>query len=68
MTATDYEFQFFLMQFLHNSDLIGLIRKKDIIREFDKKNILYNYDSLEITSKLDDIPYSFIHFKDNTKK
>lgn len=64
MTARDYEFQFFLMQFLHNSDLIGLIRKKDIIREFDKKNILYNYDSLEITSKLDDIPYSFIHFKD----
>lgn len=63
MTATDYEFQFFLIQFLCNSDLIGLIKKKDIIRELDKKNILYNYDSFEITNRLDDIPYSFIHFK-----
>lgn len=63
MTATDYEFQLFLIQFLRNSYLIGLLNKKDIIREFDKKNILYNYDSFEITSKLDNIPYSLIHFK-----
>lgn len=47
MTATDYEFQFFLIQFLFQSE-IGFLNKKDIIRELNKKDIFYNYNSFKI--------------------
>lgn len=63
MTATDYEFQFFLIQLLFQSE-IGFLNKKDIIQELNKKDIFYNYNSFKIKNNLEGTPYSFIHFLD----